>query len=326
MQNKYQEMQNNYRLRMIALIAIFLSLAFMSAVIAVSAFPQYCGLCHSKEQSSHAKRIHKKIPCSGCHSMPGTLGMLSYKTEMFRMLFSAAMLKPVKEADIPSKSCLYCHKDVLRGIVKGKRIIMSHLEPFNEEIPCMRCHGNTGHVSQRISGILTMDICLECHGSFQQSCGLCHISRPKMVISKADPKTLFDVTHGEKLEDLHGAGDLDTCNTCHLPGTCKRCHETDLPHNKTSWPNLHGKEATANKQSCLKCHGQKECDACHGLEMPHTKEFAVKHKNWVDDKGEKFCLRCHVDTYCNRCHLASTHFFTGKKLIPAEGERMIFKF
>ncbi len=289
-------------------------LVLTSLTIAASTYPAFCGLCHGDQTESFEERAHYDIPCSGCHAVPGALGLVSHKMEVLRMIGAALVLTPVDHAVVPSSVCTACHRGVLEAPIDGKRFRMSHREPSVAGVACIRCHGDTGHVSTRASTTLSMDLCMTCHADTRPPCDRCHLQDPGTLVEADGPPTPLRVAHGPNREQTHGAGGMKSCAVCHPEEVCRECHGAMIPHPTASWMNLHGKEARAAPASCRSCHDEDVCVECHGLTLPHPREFTVAHGAVSEDKGTELCDRCHMPTYCDRCHLASTHFFSAYRL------------
>lgn len=294
----------------IAGVAVLIILA--NSIIALSASPSFCRLCHPKELMGLEKSAHIGITCGACHAKPGLLGLSTERLSILGMTgrhLTGSYPKPVT-AQTSSATCRLCHGDVEGKTSERNGIRVSHKELVREGYSCTECHNTTAHGEATPQPKrITMEKCTHCHdgskqtGKAEATCELCHTTSRERDRKQA---SVWNITHGKNWRKTHGMGNTQTCQLCHAVNYCRQCHEVDMPH-PDAWINMHGKEALTVAKSCSQCHARSLCDSCHGLPMPHPESFINKHSTLVKEKGDKACLNCHTENGCELCHSRHKH-------------------
>jgi hypothetical protein len=208
-------------------------------------------------------RHGRHAPCTGCHRS-NPVGDAVERTRMLWVRFGGQSDSQTS-AVVDSRACMACHGDVTDTTVKSAdgTIRMSHREPNDAGIPCVACHGRSGHAEETRP---RMAQCVVCHDNQRASakCATCHLARP------SDPKA-------------KGVGSADGTSTSRPEGSfvvpldSGRCYDG--------------------------CHDPKRCDTCHGTRMPHSAAFKDgEHARDAAWEGKLVCYRCHEPKACNDCH------------------------
>lgn len=281
------------------------------AVGAVTAQPLKCGLCHSQPAFLKATKAapHAGIACGSCH-VPRDVG--GRATFAFRQVFGMVVpLVPVGDrivSSVPNETCLGCHAKVMTTTSGSRGYRIAH-KSCATGVACTDCHSSVGHGSHTPwARTSEMETCLACHKKrgATESCSACHDTKQE---SERIGVSAWKITHGPNWRKAHGAGDTDTCTTCHEREKCAKCHLIPLPHGD-SFVQEHAKLASdqaIREKSCTVCHKQTFCDDCHGLTMPHSRSFTAGHPKQVEREGDKRCMRCHTSDDCSSCHVKHVH-------------------
>ncbi|MDR3686228.1 MAG: cytochrome c3 family protein [Coriobacteriia bacterium] len=277
-----------------------------------------CTFCHSSATfvAQSQSNPHAKLSCTQCHAQPGPVARLPFAYHLiFGMVLHVAPTGgPV--SGIPDATCLSCHQNVLKAVVRLNGISIKH-EVCAKGRLCVDCHSDAAHGSAvQWQTTATMNTCLDCHDTarVRSDCTMCHAAR-SMVQRLSTGE--WQITHGPNWKQTHGMGDLKTCASCHPDNFCVRCHGIPLPHGQ-DFLKLHPAYALTNRADCAVCHQQTFCDNCHGLPMPHPDDFTPAHPSIVQKQGQALCLRCHVIDDCTNCHVKHVHP-GGATLPPSTG-------
>lgn len=274
-----------------------------SVISAASVRPEFCGLCHTPQYDIWKASDHEQVRCNQCHRSPSMFSIAEQRLELAgkTLRYPLGLYRKPAKAFIFNASCLRCHKEILYKTVEKNNIRMSHKEHEEQGYRCTDCHQKTGHNESGIQKY-SMELCINCHTVAK--CETCHTK--KMV--KGRTIIARKTYHANNWQQIHGAADIKTCNTCHSDfKNCKECHKTEIPHS-TNWLNSHGKQAIDDQQSCMACHKQDMCNKCHqNVEMPHKPNWLSDHIPVVKNTGEKTCYKCHHEDGCFACHERHKH-------------------
>jgi len=171
-------------------------------------------------------------------------------------------------------TCATCHEMVTpegtcpRGDVR-----------FPKHEACAGCHTANFYTPQKVGGVMTLTICVNCHKNVQ--------------FSKNNPlKELTRLVTPRKVDFSHKSHDGTACTECHA---LQKGGET-VAH--PSHPN------------CCQCHSDgtivpkmNNCEACHAANLnagrPRSKIHSFSHKSHnVDARNGRTmeCVQCHVNT------------------------------
>jgi hypothetical protein len=279
-----------------------------------------CLFCHSRIDDSsaerlvfaHADHIQRNYRCEACHPrFPHTA--LGLERPDMMSCYRCHGLNHNSQGQVATEKCEACHPvsfelmpdDHTRAFIKGE-----HKERANEDAA----------------------YCAMCHKS--ESCTGCH--RGKKVSPNAPGKQIIPVAHREvKWQEEHGALFLaseGSCNSCHDDASCKRCHQTVMPH-PVGWMEDHSPEpgvsgedcgvCHTNRATCQNCHHQRvkgenliarNCTPCHD-EMKTAPATRIKHKKFAEH-AVHFEART-LDDRPYRCD--DCHYGFGRTHIPMPG-------
>jgi len=303
------QLKTNPRMRiLVAALALVAVLVAMSAT--VGSLPRVCGGCHAMRPftQSLGESAHSGVSCYSCHASPNTGGRIGLKVaEITRMYIPGILGAEVRgpTTRIDRDNCLGCHAEVLtRTVERGLRISHASCAATGA---CDECHSATAHLTAtRWITEPTMEACVACHRDrgATVACDACHAERSQEVRLTRGP---WAVTHGPNWKQTHGMGDLRTCNACHEPSKCVKCHGVELPH-PVGFGGTHSAAAMGAPDSCAQCHDRRAfCDDCHGIEMPHPAEFLPTHMDVAGSLEDPVCLKCHYQEDCDLCHVTHVH-------------------
>ena len=245
-----------------------------------------------------------------------------------------------------SYDCTVCHPDFAHNPEQIERPDM---------LSCYRCHG----MVHAASGLVASEDCAKCHppefelkpadhtkafvkGTHKKRatvqgeyCAMCHQSQfcvdchtgknaatggpTEPVIPKDHKKADWIGKHGGLY--LAGAG---ACGSCHDDPSCKRCHETVMPH-PTDWLTGHAKAGRLDSEDCNVCHTdrtacqechhavveraeliEKNCTPCHP-EMKQKPATAIKNKGFAEHAVHFDVAKKKGEPYvCDDCHISFT--------------------
>jgi hypothetical protein len=286
------------------LLFTFVLVFLLGVVSYTSTKPFLCASCHSMRPAINDLEYtkHSKIGCMDCHKKANILGLQVQNVAQVRMIFSASKNPDVKPVSPPisNDTCLECHAEIKKGIIRYKRIKVSHKEMIEKDILCTECHDDIAHRNNGVEQA-AMERCANCHNEKGASarCQTCHIEKVGLGILPTDD---WSIAHKGNWADLHGAKGLNTCTYCHEKKYCTRCHATEIPH-PDGWSYAHGEETIRGERDCETCHKHESfCFACHRIEMPHSAVWLTVHALKVDVAGEDLCLNCHTKADCESCH------------------------
>ena len=285
----------------------FVIYAFVS--MSLAPVESTCTGCHRSVAQSHETVAHAAVSCNSCHSGTTITERLNFRVSYARMIPATALGRQPETTLVSNDNCTVCHAEqVLSPFVADTGIRMSHREKMARGYKCSDCHSDTGHalIGDTIRRVDMFD-CFTCHSTLESArCEICHAG--ERTTERRPYQSVWRLTHGENWRELHGMGGLQTCNVCHHPSYCTRCHGIEMPH-PAGFHYRHGAEAVAVEDEgvCYTCHdSERFCYACHQMEMPHPDGFLQAHSS-TPDEDEETCYRCHSPSSCLRCHTAHTH-------------------
>jgi len=283
-------------------------LAYTFSAMSLAPVTSTCTSCHSGIQASHEGAAHADIECNSCHSGTTVSERLNFRISYARMLPATILSRQPSRTLVPNQACATCHADdILMPLLSETGIRISHSEKISGGYQCTDCHSATGHeISDASVRHVDMFSCFDCHRTLESArCELCHAERG----TRERPyQSVWRLTHGENWQALHGMGGLETCNVCHHPSYCVKCHGIELPH-PSGFNYRHGEPAKAADTGavCSDCHDEQGfCLSCHQVPMPHPDRFLQTHLETPKEDEEK-CLRCHDQDSCLECHVRHIH-------------------
>lgn len=210
--------KNRRRSRLLIIAGL---LIFAALVVAANIVPRYtlgktsyCGNCHAMKAAVRSWRAskHARVACQACHEQPGVTGVLLSQAQGLSNISLASIYwrrqRPLVLKTPVTPSCLSCHQDIGKTIIKFKDTLkISHRE-FINSMGCETCHPSAGHAGKKLKFRL-MNVCVGCHIKQQAgvACAVCHLPAPKWSKRRlekyAKVKTRFSVS-------------------------CKKCHETEM--------------------------------------------------------------------------------------------------
>lgn len=253
---------------------------------------------------AHAEHLRRNYPCTTCHPAFGHTAAGPQKPDML--------------------SCYRCH-----GLDHSQQGMVASGDK------CGKCHPKSfqlvpsNHTQAFIDGehkkkaLADPAYCSMCHQS--EFCVACHRGEktspnaPGQPVIPADHKNAkWRSSHGKLY--LAGQG---MCGSCHDDPSCKRCHQTVMPH-PAGWVANHKPPPGVPTSDCWVCHSQdrNKCQSCHHKqtgqgflvasacvkchpEMKKTPGTSIKNKGFAEHavhfnvaktKGKPYrCYECHVD-------------------------------
>ncbi len=271
-----------------------------------------CEDCHSQGEVGSAPGAPRHPECARCHDRNPKL--------------------------TPMSACTRCHAEGQadtgpRSIRMSEEIRFTHgahkQDRVGAAIACQECHASVV-VSTKVQDVSlpTMEQCAGCHQDPARSpervrvaqCQVCHSamlgnggnaprshrSGPRLP----DDHTLdFRTNHADQAADSRA-----NCQYCHenLSGdsrdSCFQCHEVMRPKDhRLGWQNeMHGREASVNRNRCATCHQVDYCTACHSI-PPRSHQpmdaFRLGGHAQAARFGLSSCMACHtMQGTCASCH------------------------
>lgn len=285
-------------------VLLGIGLALAAAATACQGFFTFFGLGPSGPVFPHDKHL-EDVDCTSCHE--GS--------------------EESAEAGFPAseKGCMLCHAEidaklpaerkVSAFLVDGKprwlrraksydgEVLFDHAKHFEAEVDCEACHSpQTDGKGRGLRLRGGKARCLECHAKTprKNDCSVCHkVLRHDQM--PPDHSRNWKRSHGaHSRQVLIGTGGT-TCEQCHQPRSCDRCHQQEAPFNHTnSWRGRsHGLVASIDRTSCTTCHRPDYCVRCHNTTAPRS------HRGTFGAPRNNHCVGCHVQSVgqgCGTCH------------------------
>lgn len=290
---------------------------------------QRCQRCHRDVERSIAasdRHVPREASCQPCHRKK------TRQNELERMPTGARV-----------KACASCHQGYRGGAAPARlnlpaaRLRFSHRLHHDKGVGCTTCHA----VQKGRPAMPSMASCLSCHRRQRASlrCATCHLTRkdgrlrtrfglgrlrPQGSVIGARHTPAFERRGHASLARMH----RKTCETCHRPATCLRCHagsSKPLRIHRSDYLTHHAMDARLDQPRCSSCHrSQSFCLSCHlrsgvssgsraGGFKPstgrsfHPKGFNAQtagpgHHASAARRNVRTCTSCHSEKSCIRCH------------------------
>lgn len=211
---------------------------------------------------THETHMEQNIDCGACHPDFG---------------------HGVEQIRIPDmKGCYRCHglQHAASGLVAGEECEKCHPKDFELKPPNHTLAFETGKHKELANK--DPEYCSMCHQP--EFCTECHRGGKRLANGKESTAVIpADHRKGE-WQSQHGGlylGQKGACGSCHDSDSCKRCHQTVMPH-PPDWLDQHSRGGRSAAQDCNVCHTDRDrCQQCH-----HDK---VKRAELV----AKNCVPCH---------------------------------
>jgi len=240
---------------------------------------------------------HGEISCDTCHG--------GNPAEANKDKAHAGM-DPYPAVNNPEKACGECHEDIVKT---AKNSLHTTLSTFSTVLQTRSDMALWGEIDQSRS-----KHCAACHTN---SCGGCHISRPKFAKKgfikghvfqkRSDPINQCTACHGSRVGmeyyGMRGEGDV---HAAQYNMDCASCHKAEEMH--ADGTGLAGRYHLKEMVRCEDCHQQLE----HGSVRDHAIHV-----------GKVQCQVCHSQTYvnCYSCHTGKDeeglYYFTNEKEVEA---------
>jgi len=252
--------------------AVFLALVAWVVFGTSTATQAFCMSCHENDVGAHLAYIervgHTEASCVDCHESGG--GFAKVTTNAYtRTLHAVAGVfgsSGGTYANVSQDACLNCHNDKLDSTTISSRafIRMSHKEPIEARMSCLRCHyfAEKQEASFADAG---MAVCIQCHSGDRASaaCTTCH-TQPATNRSRGPSQANQNI--------LITGAPQDRCYDCHDPAPCDQCHGLRIPHPDGFMGKIHITESRRmGYAACQVCHredsptGIMPCESCHSL-------------------------------------------------------------
>lgn len=332
------------------IVILAVVLLFIGGVTWYAERPSSCASCHTA--SAYAENlsasVHVDIGCMQCHRQSGALARVRdgvrYGGWLWSHYIDQTAVEPGQGAFVDSRSCLSCHREILRETITAGSVRVRHEDFIDEGESCTDCHGTVGHAAARgIQAQAVMNSCLRCHNEVDASagCDVCHVE---------DVGVRVATERGGRLGTV-GLRDTSNCYACHEEAPCTSCHGVVMPHPE-GWsnpapqglqgsrfisgpgsafePGTHARDGFASREVCWRCHEGRGQDFepsqpgcwCHG-------ELGNYHGGpaWIREHGPQAtgqktgassnCGMCHgpPEVFCTWCHPASY----GERYAPQMG-------
>lgn len=250
---------------------------------------------------SHSDHIARNYACESCHpKFPHGPGGTT-RPDMLSC-YRCHGLEHAALGEVATTDCDRCHpKDFelipenhTKKFIKGEHKKTANSEPEY----CAMCHAGS--------------FCVGCHRGEKTS-----PNAPGKAIIPADHrKAEWQNEHGGRFLDGEGA-----CGSCHTDASCKRCHETGMPH-PVGWLTDHKPAPGVSNDDCDVCHTDRDsCQKCHHESVEQGQLVAanctpchdeMKQKPPTDIQNQGFATHAvHFDVsktkgepyVCDDCHI-----------------------
>ncbi|PKQ15034.1 MAG: hypothetical protein CVT67_11220 [Actinobacteria bacterium HGW-Actinobacteria-7] len=210
---------------------------------------------------AHAQHLQRNYPCEACHPAfshnengPVIPDMMS--------CYRCHGLDHAAQGQVATDKCSKCHPKSFKLTPANhtrKFILGTHKKKANKDPSyCSMCHAST--------------FCVGCHRGDKVSPN----APGKPVIPADHRKVDWKSKHGGFF--LQGQG---ACASCHTQQSCKRCHQTSMPH-PVGWIENHKPAAGITTDDCNVCHTDRsKCQTCHHATVARA-ELTLKN-----------CVPCH---------------------------------
>jgi len=250
---------------------------------------------------AHADHLRRNYTCESCHeSFPHTEKGATVPD--MQSCYRCHGVQHATQGEVATEKCEACHPKEFELVPDNhtKKFVKGDHKKRADEDPayCAMCHPGS--------------FCVGCHTGESDS-----PNAPDEPVVPADHRRAdWAGKHGPLFLDGQGA-----CGSCHTDQSCKRCHQTAMPH-PVGWisdhkpaPGVTNEDCNVchtDRDSCQKCHHQdvqsgeliaENCTPCHE-EMKTRKPTTLKNKgfaehavhfNVAESKGEPYtCDDCHI--------------------------------
>jgi len=342
----------------IAVLLVFVFLAFSGGFFAISEQTGFCNSCHimNPYYASWQQSKHSEVNCLECHVQPGLAGLAKAKLNGLAQAVDYFLDRagPKPNALVEDVSCLRdgCHT---------KESLLS--EPVGQADQKYK-FSHRGHIDAQLGGIRLL--CATCHSRFEgdehfkvntQDCFICHFLKAQtspahLVETKCldchdVPAEVFKQGLAEIDHRKFVASQLSCEQLCHTrqidPNNrvadvrCLDCHEF-RNQGKYVATDLHAMHNGKDKVECLACHEMmahgkspidghhtsRKCDQCHAIPFEGARLAEI---DFIELPAE--CGLCHNDPHagqftkaCQQCH--SEHGWNGRWVANVHGEGAAF--
>ncbi len=294
---------------------------------------------------SHAS--HKTLDCNTCHEIAGQSTQSGDRLLPSEEKCAACHAKEVRTSptDMGNERCGFCHNDWdasgknLPGRVREVRanLVFNHKVHVERMIDCRSCHQGLDD-DARPDHLPSEALCLACHQSNSPGfrCATCHPALPSGMLQTTFHErrlmpTRGSLNHLDQWTRRHvreSRTDRRSCDACHTPSSCDRCHDGVLKPLAIHPPNyvmLHPIEARKNQPNCQSCHRYSSfCQQCHqrmgvsseletrpGRVQYHPTGWdactrTANHHSFQAKRNLSACVSCHSEKSCLRCHKAGS--------------------
>lgn len=268
-----------------------------------------CVYCHAAVDTvddgrlifGHDDHLRRNYPCAACHPVFPHRETGTDKPDMMSC-YRCHGVQHAAQGAVATEDCIACHPvgfelmpdDHTDPFIKGTHADRAASEPAY----CMMCH--------------KPDFCVGCHRGELTSPNAPGVE----VIPTGHRQAEWLGKHGGDFLNAQGA-----CGACHDDPSCKRCHQTVMPHpvgwieNHTPAPGIPGDDCNVchtNRSSCQNCHHAQvrraqltaeNCVPCHD-EMSQTPATSIKHKGFAEHAAHFNVAESKGNPYtCDDCHI-----------------------
>ncbi len=210
-----------------------------------------CAFCHPDLDDfppgrlifAHADHLRRNYSCESCHpSFPHTAEGAA-KPDMLSC-YRCHGVQHAGLGEVATEECASCHPKEFELVPENhtKKFIAGQHKKEADKSPeyCAMCHPGS--------------FCVDCHRGGGKS-----PNAPDEPVIPADHKKPEWIRqHGGLYLDGEGA-----CGSCHTDESCKRCHETPMPH-PVGWLSEHKPAPGVTNEDCNVCHTDRStCQSCH---------------------------------------------------------------
>jgi len=256
---------------------LFVALAWI-VFGAGTAVDSMCLSCHdqiSEHITSLKATDHGEVKCVSCHETGGSISAVTTNVLPRTLHIGAGFFgeQRISLMSVSTQSCMGCHESDVSYISRKGNLRISHKEPIEAGMACVRCHYFATSREHNFADA-GMSVCIQCHSGERASsqCKTCHASTPSNATTRGPSQ--------QNARALLTDNPQNSCYGCHDPGPCDQCHGIRVPHtdefmmrdSTTYSPKPHIDEThRMGVEGCTRCHHEKSptgigpCTDCHAI-------------------------------------------------------------
>ena len=229
----------------------------------------------SSKHEPWVKSTHALVGCGKCHVPPGPIAQGVYQARMVGEFYLSLVSRSRTPKLFPTptnEACAACHSDLRSVSPKGDLKMPHKAHVAVLKMKCVQCHSVLVHEkSPTGKHSPPMAACLRCHNgdTAKNGCSVCHTQKAAPETHKAANWT---IVHPKQAAEP-GA----KCESCHkwTVNWCVDCHNRRPRSHTADWRATHGAQVGRHR-SCDACHKPAFCIRCHGEVPPLNLDPTLK--------------------------------------------------